>query len=204
MREAFLLPRIDRDHEMPRKRSEQAARAEIKTLGIERGRPGRQLGSGGATDRRTENQPQRWCVLLRARWPGKTRTPNPSAIDPDRIWPVEVNRFFRRRVGCKRVGNRGQPRIKCTPRGTQWLFGLQDHGEFNEIEATDMDQCARTGLGGNLCRMREGVADLPERDGAKWRRQIEARGKWRPHAASGIARHLWLSDSYLQFDFTIT
>ena len=111
MREAFLLPRIDRDHEMPRKRSEQAARAEIKTLGIERGRKGMQSGLrpayGGGTDCRTENQPQRWCVLLRACWPGKTRTPNPSAIDPDRIWPVEVNRLFRRRVGCKRVGNRG-------------------------------------------------------------------------------------------------
>ena len=42
----------------------------------------------------------------------------------------------------------------------QRLFGLQDHGEFNEIEATDMDQRARAGRGGNLCRMREGVADL--------------------------------------------
>ena len=111
LREAFLLPGIDGDHEMPREPFEQAARAESKTLGIERGRKrvqsGLRLAYGGGTDCRTEKQPKRRRVLLRASWPGKTRTTNPSAIDPDRIWPVEVNRLFRRGVGRKRVGKRG-------------------------------------------------------------------------------------------------
>ena len=100
----------------------------------------------------------------------------------------------------ERVGKRGQSRVKRAPRRTQWLFGLQHDGKFGEIEAADVNQRARTGIGRNLHRMGKGVADLAQRDGAKRRRQIETRRKWRTHAtpeSSGIlASRLVLSTSY--------
>ena len=162
---------------MAREAFEQAVRSEIKAFGIERCRervqPGLLLAHGDGADHRTEDQPRRWRVLIAACRPGKTRAANQSAIDANRIRPIEIDRLFRWRVHRKCVGECGQSGIKRAPRRAQRLFGLQHDGEFGEIEAADMDQRAGTGIGGNLACMRKGVADLTQRDGAERRRQIE-------------------------------
>ena len=115
--------------------------------------------------------------------------PTSSAVYTDGRRPVETDRLFRRRVDRKRVRHGFQTNVKSAPCDVQRLFRLKHNGEFDKIVATNMDQCACTGLGGNLYGIREGVADLAERDGVEWWGQIKCLRKWRTYAVFCIVRH---------------
>jgi hypothetical protein len=85
----------------------------------------------------------------------------------------------------QRIGQRGHAGIERAPRGAQRLIRLQHHGEFGEIESADENQRAGAELRGVRLGMREGVADLAQRDDAKPRRQIERRCERRIQARFG-------------------
>ena len=163
--------------------------------------PGLLLAHGDSADHGTENEPWRRRILVAPA--GQARRAPPTSPPSMRIASGQSKLIGFSGGACTASASASAVNagIKRAPRGAQRLFGLQHDGEFGEIEAADMDQRAGAGIGGNLCRMREGVADLAQRHGAKRRRQIEGRRKRRRERGSAnraAFRHpgLALSTSY--------
>ena len=130
---------------------------------------------GNGADHRAEHQPRRRRVLLGAF--GQPIRPPPTSPPSTRIASGQSKAIgrLRRRMHDERIGERGRAGIDDAARLPERLVGLQHDGELGEIEAPDLDQRAGALLGGDLGRMREGVAGLAQDYEAERRRQIEGR-----------------------------
>ncbi len=147
------------------------------------------LAYGDSADHGPEDKPRRCYLPIAARRPGKLRTADQSAVDPDRIRPVEADRLFRRRMRGQGVAERHHAGIERASRRAQRLFGFQDDSELGKIKAADMNQRAGTGTGSDLFCMSESVANLAQRHGAERRRQIKRRREWFVNVAPQIEWH---------------
>jgi hypothetical protein len=97
------------------------------------------------------------------------------AVDENRIRPIDHDRGLRLRVSGERVGERRHARIERAARLQQRFVGLEHHGKFGKIEASDIDQRAGAFFRSNRHRVGKCVADFAQTYGGEWRRQCQFR-----------------------------
>ena len=204
LREALLLPGVDRDHQVAREALDQPAGAGSRRSPRPRARPQ----AGAAPARRPPSTRCGSCRRTRATAAARLRRLRARRCGRRR--PARRRRGWRpasRRRSASRAAHAtasasasaDMPGIEGAPRGAQRLLRLEHHGELGEIEAADEDEPAGAELGRIGGGVRKRVAHLAQGDEVERRRQIERRPVRRARGASPAAFRL--PDLPLPFDW---
>ena len=131
------------------------------------------MGHVGGAQHDAEHQPRRNFILGAIAGPAEPGAAQQSAVEPDRVGPVETDLPLRRAMRRYRVGQRIHAGKERPARRGQRFVGFEHHGEFDQVVAPHPDQRSRACFGRDLAAMRERVAKLAQRDQSIARGQIE-------------------------------
>src|SRR5260221_4614327 len=104
------------------------------------------VGHRDGPDHSTEYQPWRRLVFFDGWGPAEPPAADQTAVDADRVGPIDCHRLVRRRVGAQGVGQRHHPRVDGTARGAQWLFCLEHNHELSQVRTPDINTTTRPAL----------------------------------------------------------
>ena len=122
---------------------------------------------GDSTDHGGKHKPGRRLAFGRILGPSQSRAADEAPIHPNGIRPVERNQPLGRRMYRERLAERDEPGIERAPGGGQRLLGFQHEREFDEIEATDVNERGGALLLRDFHGMCEGIAHFAQAHAAE-------------------------------------
>src|SRR5262249_41780531 len=118
-------------------------------------------------DEAAEHDPIGYMILAGAPRPGEAPATNQPAIDMDRTGPAKGDRAAGRGMCREGITKGVQSDVKGAAGQTERFLGLQYHGKFEHVEATDIDERPGSLCAGDALGLDERFPHLPELDQPK-------------------------------------
>src|SRR5260370_18040654 len=97
------------------------------------------VGHRDGPDHSTEYQPWRRLVFFDGWRPAEPPAADQTAVDADRVGPINCHRLVRRRIGAQAVSQPRHPPVEGTARGAQWLFCLPPNAHPRAFKPPNSD-----------------------------------------------------------------